>query len=85
MGQLVEEVTSRKDPGEHMEGFPGCGMKGAGNEADAFIENELGLGTKGTVFAGCGPELATVRQDGKANGVEDEAPVGHGEATVRVA
>ena len=51
VGQLVEEVTSGKDPGEDMEGFPGCSAEGAGNEADAFVENELGLGAKRPVLA----------------------------------
>ena len=60
VGQLVKEVTSWKDPGEDMEGFAGGSTESPGDEADAFIEDELGLGTKGAVLAGRGPELTAV-------------------------
>ena len=85
VGQLVKEVTSGKDPGEDMEGFTGGSTEGPGNEANAFIENELGLGAEGAVFVGCGPKLAAIGKDGEAYGVEDEAPVGHGKTAVRIA
>ena len=85
VGQLVEEVTSREDPGEDMEGFPWCGTEGAGDEANALIKHELGPGAKGTILARGGPQLAAVQEDRKANRVEDEAPVGHRQAAVCVA
>ena len=60
VGQLVKEVTSWKDLGEDMEGFPGSSTESPGNEADAFIEDKLGLSAKGAVLAGRGPELTAV-------------------------
>ena len=55
VGQLVKEVTSGKDPGENMKGFPGSGAESPGNEVDSLVEDELGLSAKGAVFVGCGP------------------------------
>ena len=78
-------MTSGEDPGEHMEGLAGSGTKGPGNEADALVEDALRLSAEGAVLAGGGPELAAIREDGEADGVEDEAPVGHGQAAVCVA
>ena len=37
VGQLVKEVTSWKDLGEDMEGFPGSSTESPGNEADVTI------------------------------------------------
>ena len=61
VGQLVEEVMSGEDPGEYMKGFPGGSVEGAGDEANALIEHELGPCAKGAVFAGGSPQLAAIR------------------------
>ena len=60
VGQLVEKMTSRKDPGEDIEGFLRGSAEGAGNEANAFIKHKLGTCTKGVVLAAGGPQLAAI-------------------------
>ena len=61
VGQLVKEMTSRKDLGEDMQDFPRLSAEGARDEADPFVEHELGMCTKGVVLAGGGPKLASCR------------------------
>ena len=85
VGQLVKEMTSWENLGEDVQGLPRRSVKGAGNEANPFIEHKLGTCAKGAVFAGGSPKLAAVGQDWKAHCVEDKAPVGHGKTAVRVA
>ena len=44
-------MTSGEDLGEDVEGLPGCGVEGTRNEADAFVEYQLGARAEGAVFA----------------------------------
>ena len=60
MGQLVKEVTSRKDLGENVKGCTGRSAEGTGDETHAFVEHKLGMCAKGMVLAGGGPELAAI-------------------------
>ena len=85
MGKLVKEMTSGEDLGKDVKGFPRGGVEGIEDKANAFVEHKLGTCTEGAVLVRGGPQLAAIGQDREADCIEDEAPVSHGEATMRVA
>ena len=75
-------MPCRQHPRELMKRLTWGRVESTGYYLNALVEHDLGLTDKCLIVAGVCPELASVREDGEAYGVEDEPSICHGEAPV---